>query len=121
MKNYLWKVWLRPNHLTKEEVNDYVAEVSTVGKTLHNADLARLVVAEGSEFKLETLVDLFELHDRLRLDMLLKGYRVQTGICNAAPRVAGRCTVSTPSLTGLSTASPSTSAQPPMPSPASTR
>jgi hypothetical protein len=33
-KNYLWKVWLKLNLLTKEVENDYVAEVSTRGRTL---------------------------------------------------------------------------------------
>jgi hypothetical protein len=27
--NFFWKVWLRPNLLTKDVDNDYVAEVST--------------------------------------------------------------------------------------------
>jgi hypothetical protein len=32
-KNYLWKVWLKLNLLTKEVENDYIAEVSTTGRT----------------------------------------------------------------------------------------
>jgi len=33
---YYWKVWLRPNLLTKDDDNDYVAEVLTQKDTLHN-------------------------------------------------------------------------------------
>jgi hypothetical protein len=29
-KDLFWKIWLRPNQLTKDVDNDYVAEVSTV-------------------------------------------------------------------------------------------
>ena len=40
MKNYIWKIWLRLNLLTKDVDNDYVAEVSTVGNTVRNEDIA---------------------------------------------------------------------------------
>ena len=32
---YYWKVWLRPNLLTKDDDNDYVAEVLTQKDTRH--------------------------------------------------------------------------------------
>jgi hypothetical protein len=35
-KKHTWKLWLRLNLLTKDVENDYVAEVSTTGKTLLN-------------------------------------------------------------------------------------
>ena len=31
---YYWKVWLRPNLLTKDDDNDYIAEVLTQKDTL---------------------------------------------------------------------------------------
>ncbi|GHV48735.1 hypothetical protein FACS1894181_05320 [Bacteroidia bacterium] len=34
VKRFFWKVWLKLNLLTKNVDNDYIAEVSTVGKTL---------------------------------------------------------------------------------------
>lgn len=39
-----WKVWLKLNLLTKDVDNDYMAEVSTVGKTTRNEDIARRIV-----------------------------------------------------------------------------
>lgn len=89
MKKYYWKVWLRPNLLTKEVDNDYVAEVSTVGKTLRNADIARLFIESGSELQYETLLDILDRSDRIRREKLQEGCCVQTGICHLSPRVAG--------------------------------
>jgi hypothetical protein len=89
MKKYYWKVWLRPNFLTKEVDNDYVAEVSTVGKTLRNTDIARLVIESGSELQYETLLDILERADRIRREKLQEGYCVQTGVCHLTPRVPG--------------------------------
>jgi hypothetical protein len=42
-KKFTWKVWLRLNLLTKEVENDYVAEVSTTGKTLRYTQGATLL------------------------------------------------------------------------------
>ncbi|MDR1602838.1 MAG: DUF4469 domain-containing protein [Tannerella sp.] len=89
MKKYFWKVWLRPNLLTKDVDNDYVAEVSTVGKTLRNADVARLFIESGSELQYETLLDILDRADRIRREKLQEGSCVQTGICHLSPRVAG--------------------------------
>jgi hypothetical protein len=89
MKKYYWKAWLRLNLLTKDVSNDYIAEVSTVGKTLHNADIARLFVESGSELQYETLLDILNRADRLRREKLQEGCSVQTGICHLAPRITG--------------------------------
>jgi hypothetical protein len=89
MKKKFWKVWLRPNRLTKDVDNDYVAEVSTTGKTLSNADVARMYVDSGSELQYETVLDVLERADRLRREKLQEGYSVQTGICHLSPRVKG--------------------------------
>ena len=45
---YYWKVWLRPNLLTKDDDNDYVAEVLTQKDTLHNENIANAISKEGS-------------------------------------------------------------------------
>jgi hypothetical protein len=60
-----------------------------VGKTLHNADIARLMVDTGTEMQFETLVDILNRADRHRRDKLQEGYSVQTGICHLSPRVLG--------------------------------
>jgi hypothetical protein len=89
MKNYIWKLWLRPNHLTIDVANDYVAEVAPVGKTLRNIDIARLIIETGSELQVETLVDVIDRADRIRREKLQEGYKVQTGICHLSPATTG--------------------------------
>jgi hypothetical protein len=88
-KKSIWKVWLRLNLLTKDVKNDYVAEVSTTGKTLRNEDIAQIIKDEGSELQYETLLDILNHSDRLRRDRIQQGYSVQTGVCHITPRVAG--------------------------------
>jgi hypothetical protein len=89
MKKHVWKVWLSLNLLTKEVENDYVASVSTTGKTLTNEDIARLIVEEGSELQYETLLDVINHTDRTRLERICQGYSVQTGVCHVKPQVSG--------------------------------
>jgi hypothetical protein len=88
-KNYLWKVWLKLNLLTKEVENDYVAEVSTTGRTLRNEDVARLIKDAGSELQYETLLDIINHADRLRRQKVQEGYSVLTGVTHITPRVSG--------------------------------
>ena len=90
MYKFFWKVWLRLNLLTKEVLNDYVASVSTTGKTsLRNTDIARLIVEEGSEFQYETLLNILEQSDRIIRQHVQRGYSVLTGVCQITPRVTG--------------------------------
>lgn len=84
-----WKVWLRPNLLTKDVDNDYFAEVSTVKNTLYTEDIARRIGKEGSEIKYDTLVSIMMQHDRIICEAVQDGYSVMTGFCRVAPRVGG--------------------------------
>lgn len=43
-----WKVWLKPNLLTKDVDNDFIAEVSTSKQTLRNEDIAERIVTQFS-------------------------------------------------------------------------
>ena len=61
---YYWKVWLRPNLLTKDDDNDYVAEVLTQKDTLHNENIANAIIKEGSEIKYDTLLSIIKQRDR---------------------------------------------------------
>lgn len=85
----LWKVWLRLNLLTKDVENDYTAEVSTVGKTARNEDIAERIIEEGSEIKYDTLLSIFNQHDRIIREMLQNGTSVLTGVCQCTPSVIG--------------------------------
>lgn len=84
-----WKVWLRPNLLTKDVDNDYIAEVSTMKNTLRNEDIAKGIVAEGSEIKFDTLVSILNQRDRIIRQVVQDGYSVLTGTCQYTPRVTG--------------------------------
>ena len=84
-----WKVWLRPNLLTKDVDNDYIAEVSTSKQTLHNEDIAQRIVDEGSEIKYDTLLSIINQHDRIIREAVCDGYSVLTGVGQYSPRVTG--------------------------------
>jgi hypothetical protein len=86
---YFWKVWLVPNRLTKEVKNDFIAEVSAVGKTRRNEDIARMIKNAGAEWDYESILDIINRGDRMRKQSLLEGYSVQTEVCHIAPRVPG--------------------------------
>ena len=84
-----WKVWLKPNLLTKDIDNDYIAEVSTSKQTLRNEDIAQRIVDEGSEIKYDTLLSIINQHDRIIREAVCDGYSVLTGVGQYSPRVTG--------------------------------
>lgn len=84
-----WKVWLNLNLLTKDVENDYTAEVSTVGKTSRNEDIAKQIIEEGSEIKYDTLLSVFNQHDRIIRELLQNGTSVLTGVAQYTPSVGG--------------------------------
>ncbi|MDR1170242.1 MAG: DUF4469 domain-containing protein [Prevotellaceae bacterium] len=86
---HFWKVQLVPNLLTKEVKNDFIAEVSTIGKTRHNSDVARIIKDEGAEWDYESILDMLNRGDRVRKQSLMEGCSVQTEICHITPRVPG--------------------------------
>jgi hypothetical protein len=86
---YFWKVLLRKNLLTQDVENDFVAEVSTIGVTLHNADVAGLIEAEGSEIKYETVLNILDRADRIKREKLAAGNSIQDGVSHCSPRVHG--------------------------------
>jgi hypothetical protein len=88
-KKYVWKVWLVPNPLTKETKIDYYADVDTSGKTLYNMDAALAIKAAGSELSVETIVDILNRGDHVRMDALITGQPVQTLLTHISPRVPG--------------------------------
>jgi hypothetical protein len=88
-KKHFWKIWLRINTLTKNVDNDYMAEVSTIGHTLRNEDIARHIVKERSELRYETILSILHERDAIERDALLAGSSVQSGNTRLAPRVLG--------------------------------
>jgi hypothetical protein len=88
-KKFFWKVWLRPNLLTKEVDNDYIAEISTVGNTLRNEDIARQIVKERSELRYETILSILDERDGVVRDAVLAGSSVQSSNVHISPRITG--------------------------------
>lgn len=86
-KNSFWLGWLVDNPLT-EDPNDFTLKVKT-GIMVTNEDIAKALQKEGTEFKLETLVDILNRGDRIVRDKLLEGCSVGTGVYYAYPNVTG--------------------------------
>lgn len=87
--DYYWKIWLRPNLLATDTEEELFAEVLTEKETLRNEDIADMIIREGSEIKRDTLVSIINLRDRIIRENLMKGYSIQTGVCQYTPRVTG--------------------------------
>ena len=88
-KKSTWKVWLKRNLLTKDVENDFTAEVSTIGETLRNDDIAARIVAGRSELRLETIQSILTGRDEIVRDAIAQGTAVQDGCVRIAPRVSG--------------------------------
>jgi hypothetical protein len=88
-KKFFWKIWLRPNKLTKDVDNDYVAEVSTNGKTALNRDVAEEYVKGRSDHDVETVLSIINGCDLIKRNFLLDGRSVQDSNMRYAPRVTG--------------------------------
>jgi hypothetical protein len=84
-KKFFWKIWLRPNLLTKDVDNDYIAEVSTVGNTLCNEDIARQIVKGRSELRYETILSILNERDTVECDTIVGGSSAQDGNPAATP------------------------------------
>jgi hypothetical protein len=89
IKETFWKVWLKLNHLTKDVSNDFIAEVSTAGATMHNQEIAARIVAERSEFRLETILSILTSRDEIVRKAILQGTAVQDSNIRIAPHVSG--------------------------------
>jgi len=91
MSKPTWKAWLRPNPLTAGE-KDHTASVNTVGKTLRNTDIARILKEMGSELKPETILYILNTADRIIRQEVQRGSSVLTGCCQFTPRIQGTWT-----------------------------
>lgn len=88
--DYKWSVWLKSNQVLKIKEEGYIAEVLTAGRTLHNEDLARRMIDDGTEIRYETLLNIFNQRDRLVNQALQEGYSVLTESAQFTPHVSGR-------------------------------
>lgn len=87
-KNYTWLYDLKDNAMTKDVKEDYVATV----RTLHSMtveDIARAIVAERTEFRLDTIVNIANLIDEKIRHFVCQGNTVVTGSAQYAPSITG--------------------------------
>jgi hypothetical protein len=89
MAKDIWKIWLRLNFLTQDVENDYTGEVSTMGHTIRNEDIADRIVKGRSELRYETILAILNERDGIVLESVLEGSSVQDGVVHIAPSVAG--------------------------------
>jgi hypothetical protein len=88
-KKFIWKVLLRLNLLTKDNKNDYIAEVSTTGDTARNEDVANAIIEEGSEINFQTLLSVLNRADAIKRRFLLLSRSVQDGVGRYKPQITG--------------------------------
>ncbi|MDY3364377.1 DNA-binding domain-containing protein [Riemerella anatipestifer] len=82
------KAWLRPNLLTKDDPNDFVAVPLSAG-SLGITEIIDALKKEGMEIKTETAVDIITRFNRKASELVLNGYSVNTGLVYMRPAIKG--------------------------------
>ncbi|QZO94594.1 DUF4469 domain-containing protein [Riemerella anatipestifer] len=82
------KAWLRPNLLTKDDPNDFVA-VPLLGGSLGITEIIEALKKEGMEIQTETAVDIITRFNRKASELVLNGYSVNTGLVYMHPAIKG--------------------------------
>ncbi|MEJ8590015.1 DUF4469 domain-containing protein [Riemerella anatipestifer] len=82
------KAWLRPNLLTKDDPNDFVA-VPLLGGSLGITEIIEALKKEGMEIQTETAVDIITRFNRKASELVLNGYSVNTGLVYMRPAIKG--------------------------------
>ena len=88
-KKYVWKVYLRPNTLTKDNDRDCIADVHSHAQTQRNEDIAALITKERSEFRAETILNILNMRDKAVLTLIQDGLSFMDGVVQISPRVSG--------------------------------
>ncbi|MDR7808271.1 DNA-binding domain-containing protein [Riemerella anatipestifer] len=82
------KAWLRPNLLTKDDPNDFVA-VPLLGGSLGITEIIDALKKEGMEIQTETAIDIITRFNRKASELVLNGYSVNTGLVYMRPAIKG--------------------------------
>lgn len=92
-KVYGWEYQLKRNYLASYNPSikgDYTAFVPSESITISSTIAAAQIVAERSEFRLQTIIQILELCAKTERQFICKGYRVNNGLCNIRGRLRGR-------------------------------
>ncbi|UKI55166.1 MAG: hypothetical protein L6V90_11135 [Treponema succinifaciens] len=76
-KKYVWSIVLRPNPFTQDNDRDQLADVVPAAAK-RDEDIADAIVAEGSEIKKETILNILSLRNKKSLSMLFPAALTQT-------------------------------------------
>lgn len=81
-------VSLYDNPLTPEK-DDYTAKVQLNG-TLTNEQIANEIVAERTEYRADTILNILNISDEIKRTRLASGYAINDGVSQMYPAVSGR-------------------------------
>jgi hypothetical protein len=84
-----WKAWLKPNRFTPDDDKDFVAIPLAADRTLHNEDVARLIVAARSELQYETILAVLNQRDSIVHGKLKECFTFQDKVVHIRPSIPG--------------------------------
>lgn len=87
-KKYVWSIVLRPNPFTQDNDRDQIADVVPAAAK-RDEDIADAIVAEGSEIKKETIMNILSLRNKKVLEYALSGCTYTNEVETMSPRVSG--------------------------------
>ena len=87
-KEHQWDVYLRPNYLTVDDLNDCVAEVLTRLQTQHNEEIAAKIATKTGQDKNSVLAILNQRDEEVK-NCLLDGKSFSDSLVQISPRVTG--------------------------------
>uniref|UniRef100_UPI0039A76BDB DNA-binding domain-containing protein n=1 Tax=Ornithobacterium rhinotracheale TaxID=28251 RepID=UPI0039A76BDB len=82
------KAWLRPNLLTKDDPNDFVA-IPLSSDSIGITEVIDALQKEGMEIQTETAIDIITRFNRKASELVLNGYSVNTGLVYMRPAIKG--------------------------------
>ncbi len=87
-KEYQWDVYLKPNYLTQDDLNDCVADVLTRLQTQHNEEIAAKIAAKTAQDK-NAVLAILKQRDEEVLNCLRDGKSFSDSLVQISPRVTG--------------------------------
>lgn len=87
-KEHVWDVYLRPNYLTTDDLNDCIADVLTRLQTQHNEDIAAKIATKTGQDK-DSVLAILNQRDGEVKNCLLDGKSFADSLVQISPRVTG--------------------------------
>ena len=88
VQTYVWPVELRENKIT-ERTDDYTASVKTFSDTKSLEYIAKEIVRERTEYRLDTILSIMKLVEEKIRHILYSGYPVMTENVRFSPTITG--------------------------------